>query len=402
VGGPDASITGLWMAFCSRVMLAIQRIGAVVTDTVRERWAGGTNMRAAILATFGEPLSVETVTLVEPGPHDVVVRVGASGVCHSDVTVAEGRYPFPLPLILGHEGAGVVEAVGSEVTRVAVGDRVITSVITACGACWWCVHGEHSLCIEVIPAGDPNARRADLGEVRPFAGLGTFAELMRVTERRVVKVESDLPDEQLALIGCGVLTGVGAAVNTARVTPGSSVAVIGCGGVGQAILQGARIAGATQIIAVDPVALKRKTALEVGATDAVDPTDGDVVDRVRALARGRGVDFAFEAIGRGATVVQALECVRNGGTAIAVGSLSEVIPIPGMAFRQQGKRLVASVGGSSYPDRDYQRLVDLAEGGRLDVGSMVSRTITLDEVNDAFRAMDDGEVVRSVITQFSL
>jgi S-(hydroxymethyl)glutathione dehydrogenase/alcohol dehydrogenase len=363
---------------------------------------GNEPMRSAILTTFGEALSVETVTLVDPGPRDVVVRLGASGVCHSDATVASGRYPFPVPLILGHEGAGVVEAIGSAVTRVKVGDRVVSSVITACGACWWCVHGEQNLCVEVAPAGDPSALRADDGEVRPFAGLGTFAELMRVSERRVVKVESDLPDEQLALLGCAVLTGVGAAINTAGVTPGSSVAVIGCGGVGQAILQGARIAGATQIIAVDPVAMKRQTALDLGATDVVDPTDGDVVERVRASARGRGVDFAFEAIGRAATVVQAVECVRNGGTAVAVGSLDEVIPIPGMAFRQQGKRLVASVGGSGYPDRDYQRLADLADGGHLDLGSMVSRKIKLDEVNEAFQAMDDGEVIRSVITRFSL
>src|SRR5438477_9798613 len=235
-------------------------------------------MRAAIFVGQDQPLVVEEVTPMAPGPRDAVVRVGASGVCHSDLSIIHGYVPIPPPTILGHEGAGVVEAVGDEVTKVKVGDRVVASFVYACGTCFWCVNHQTNLCENSLGAGfTPRATRSDGTPATAFTGLGTFADVMTVQEGSLVKVETDVPDEQLALIGCGVTTGVGAALNTAQVKPGSSVAVIGCGGVGQSVLQGARIAGAARIFAVDPVELKRKTAEQLGATDLLDPTQGHPV-----------------------------------------------------------------------------------------------------------------------------
>ena len=225
-------------------------------------------MLAALGIDRGHHLSVEKVDPLPPGPHDVVVRVGASGVCHTDVAVLSGQLPVPLPVILGHEGAGVVEEVGSEVTSVAVGDRVIGSVGAVCGRCWYCAHGMTHLCANgQALTSAPRVARADGTRVPAFTGLGSFAEAMTVHDASVVRVTTDLPDEQLALIGCAITTGLGAVFNTARVAPGSSVAVIGCGGVGQAVVQGARIAGAARIIAIDPGASKREAAIHSGASE---------------------------------------------------------------------------------------------------------------------------------------
>lgn len=358
-------------------------------------------MRAAIFVGQDQPLAVEDVDAAAPGPRDVVVRVGASGVCHSDLSVVHGYVPLPPPVILGHEGTGVVEEVGAEVTRVKVGDRVIASFVPACGTCWYCLGGQSNLCESSFSSSmTPRATRAEGGHCTAFTGLGTFAEAMTVDESAVVKVESELPDEQLALIGCGVTTGVGAALNTAKVEPGSTVAVIGCGGVGQAVIQGARIAGASRIIAVDPVELKRKTSEQLGATDLVDPGAGDAVGQVKALTVGRGVDYAFEVIGLPETVVQAYAMARRGGTAVVVGMprFDAQVTLPGFQLFYDEKKLLGCVYGSAQVRRDFQRFISLIETGRLDVGSMVSRRIALDEVNDAFRAMQAGEVIRSVIT----
>jgi S-(hydroxymethyl)glutathione dehydrogenase/alcohol dehydrogenase len=232
-----------------------------------------------------------------------------------------------------------------------------------------------------------------------FTGLGTFADVMTSSEDSVVKVETDVPDEQLALIGCGVTTGVGAALNTARVQPGSTVAVVGCGGVGQSVIQGARIAGAARIIAVDLVEMKRKTALQFGATDVVDPAEGDAVAQVKALTGGRGVDYSFEVIGLPETITSAHGMARNGGTVCVVGMtrMDAQITLSAFALFYEGKTIVGSKYGSAQVRRDFQRFADLVETGRLDTSSMVSRTIKLDEVNEAFRAMEAGEVIRSVI-----
>jgi S-(hydroxymethyl)glutathione dehydrogenase/alcohol dehydrogenase len=355
-------------------------------------------MRAAVFLERDQPLSIEDVDPIDAGPTDVIVRVTASGVCHSDLSVINGTLPAG-PEILGHEGTGVVESVGRDVTRVKVGDRVIGSFIPACGVCWYCLHDQSNLCAETYPVMFvPRARRADGTELQGFTGLGTFAEMMTVSQHSVVKVETDLPDEQLALISCGVTTGVGAALNTARVEPGSIVAVIGCGGVGQAVIQGARIAGAARIIAIDPVAMKRDSALKLGATDVVDPTDIDAIAAVRAMSGGRGADYAFEVIGTAGTIRQAIDTARPGGTAVMVGvpNLRSDIPIPAMSILEE-KTILGCVYGSARVRRDFPRLISLVEQGKLDVGSMVSRTMHLHEVNEAMRAMQDGEVIRSVL-----
>jgi S-(hydroxymethyl)glutathione dehydrogenase/alcohol dehydrogenase len=357
-------------------------------------------MRAAIFVGTPE-LSVEEVTPLDPGPRDVVVRIGASGVCHSDVSATNGTLPMPAPCVLGHEGAGTVDWVGPEVSRVEVGDRVVASFVPACGSCFFCLHGQSNLC-ELGNAINflPKVTRGDGSTAIAFTALGTFADQMTVHEACVVKVDTDLPDEQLALIGCGVTTGVGAALNTARVEPGSSVAVIGCGGVGQAVIQGARIAGAGRIIAIDPVELKRKMAEQLGATDLVDPAAGDPVAQVHALTGGRGADYAFEVIGLPETINQAWATARRGGSVVVVGAprMDSQVTLGGFGLFYEEKKLLGCLYGSAQVRRDFPRFVGLVETGRLDIADMVSATIGLDDVNDAFRAMQAGEVIRSVIT----
>ena len=357
-------------------------------------------MRAAIFVGQEQPLSVEDLEAPPPGPTDVVVRVGASGVCHSDLSVVHGYVPIPPPVVLGHEGTGIVEEVGKEVTHFKKGDRVIASFVPACGTCFFCLNDQSNLCENSFAVGmSPRGTRSDGSNVTTFTGLGTFSDVMTVDQMSIVKVESDLPDEQLALIGCGVTTGVGAALNTAQVTPGSTVAVIGCGGVGQAVIQGARIAGASRIFAIDPVELKRKSAEQQGATDLIDPGQGDAVGQVQGLTGGRGVDYAFEVIGLPDTVVQAYGMARRGGTAVVVGMprFDAQVTLPGFQLFYDEKKLLGCVYGSGKVRRDFQRLIGLIETGRLDVNAMVSARIGLDDVNDAFRAMEAGEVIRSVI-----
>ncbi|MET0921446.1 MAG: Zn-dependent alcohol dehydrogenase [Acidimicrobiia bacterium] len=357
-------------------------------------------MKAAILTEYREPLVIEDITLGDVGPRGVRVKIDASGVCHSDVSVANGKVPMGTPMILGHEGAGTVLAVGPDVTRVKVGDHVIAAFIPACGTCFFCLHDQSHLC-ELTGSAyfGVKGTRADGAALRGMTGLGTFAEEMLVDEAMVVKIETDLPAEQLALLGCGVTTGLGAVLNTARVIPGSTVTVIGCGGVGQSVIQGARIAGASQIYAVDPVKMKRTTAEQFGATDLIDPADGDIVEQIKERTQGRGTDYAFEVIGLPETIVQAYTVARRGGTAVVVGmpAADSTVTLPGMSMFFDGKRMLGCVYGSAQVRRDFPRFVRLIEAGRLDVGAMVSRQIHLHEVNDAFRAMEAGEVIRSVI-----
>src|SRR6516164_2338253 len=357
-------------------------------------------MRAAMFTETGGPLTIENVEPTPPGARDVVVQLGASGVCHSDLSLKNGYVGIMPGTILGHEGAGTVLEVGDEVTKVKPGDRIVAAFIPACGECWFCLHDQSHLCdneMNVMMAMRGN--RSDGSQYMAMTGLGTFAEAMTCNEQSIVKVDTSVPDAQLALIGCGVTTGVGAALNTAEVEPGSTVAVIGCGGVGQAVIQGARIAGAARIIAIDPVELKRDSALKLGATETINPSDGDPVAQVQALTGGRGVDYAFEVIGTPATVVQAFNMARNGGAAVAVGvsKFDQNIEIPSFPLVLGEKRLLGCVYGSAQVKRDFPKLVSLVEQGKLDLGSMVSRTMHLDEINDAFKAMQAGEVIRSVL-----
>jgi S-(hydroxymethyl)glutathione dehydrogenase/alcohol dehydrogenase len=357
-------------------------------------------MRAAVFVDVNRPLSIEDVTRGDPGPRDVVVRVTASGVCHSDLSVLDGTIRMRKPAILGHEGAGVVEWTGPEVDGVAVGDRVIGSFIPSCGTCWFCLRDQSHLCEQTgTVSRQRRGARADGTALQPMTGLGTFAESMVCDQMSVVRIETDLPDEQLALIGCGVTTGVGAALDTARVHAGAVVAVIGCGGVGQSIIQGARIAGASRVIAVDPVALKRDTALRMGATDVVDPAGGDPVEQVKELTGGLGVDYAFEAIGNPVTVRQAFDMTGAGGACVVVGvpRFDAELSFPSAALLFGERRVLGSLYGSAQVRRDFPRLVRLVESDQLRVDDLVSRRITLNDVNDAFESMRAGEVIRSVI-----
>ncbi|HKY66533.1 MAG TPA: Zn-dependent alcohol dehydrogenase [Acidimicrobiales bacterium] len=357
-------------------------------------------MKVAVAYEAGKPLVLEDLELPAIGPRDVLVRIAASGICHTDLTVIAGRSPLPLPIVPGHEACGLVEAVGPEVRRVRAGDRVLASVSPACGACWWCLNGMSNHC-ELGPGivATPRFRLPDGGTARAVCGCGSFAEAMVVHEASVVAVETDLPDDQLALLGCGVTTGLGAALTTAGVTPGSSVAVVGCGGVGQSVIQGARIAGAATIVAIDPAGERRKASLAVGATHAVDPAASDPVAEVRELTGGRGADFSFEVVGRPELMAQAYELARVEGTVTLVGmpAVGETITLPAMSAVFSGKRLVGAAVGGAQVLRDIPRFLRLAETGQLDLGSLVSRHITLDEVNDGIEGLDRAEGVRTVI-----
>ena len=357
-------------------------------------------MKVAVAYEAGQPLVLEELPVPAIGPRDVLVRISASGICHTDLNVIEGRSALPLPIVPGHEGCGIVEETGPEVRRVRPGDRVLACVTPACGNCWWCVNGMSNHC-ELNPSVKAARRFEVRGGQRAAAvcGCGTFAEAMVVHEASVVPVETSLADEQLALLGCGVTTGLGAALNTAAVSPGSCVAVIGCGGVGQSVIQGARIAGAAVIIAVDPVAGRRAASLRVGATHAIDPADGDPVAQVQALTSGRGADYTFEVVGRPELMVQAFDMARTAGTVTLVGmpAVGDTLTLPAIRAVFSGKRLAGSVVGGAQILRDFPRFIRLAEAGRLDLGSMVSHRIKLDEINHGIGLVTQADGVRTVI-----
>ncbi len=357
-------------------------------------------MKAAVLPEVGAPLDIADIELATPGPHQVRVRVAASGVCHSDLSMQNGGIPYPLPAVLGHEGAGVVEAVGSEVTRVKPGDHVVLSWIPPCRTCPTCLGGQPVLCERGLMDA-LSAPYATWGGKPLLAGVGiaTFAEQTLVLERSVVPIDPSVPLEVAALVGCAVTTGVGAVINTARVQPGSTVAVVGCGGVGLSAVQGAVLAGASAIVAVDRVSDKLALATGMGATDVVDASQGDAVDAVRELTGGRGVDYAFEVVGSPPTIKQAFAMTRRGGTTTLVGAgrPDENVTFTAMELFVDGKSILGCVYGSADPDRDFPRLLALHRAGQLHLDRLISRRIDLDDVNDAFRAMEAGEVARSVI-----
>jgi S-(hydroxymethyl)glutathione dehydrogenase/alcohol dehydrogenase len=357
-------------------------------------------MRAGVFVEVGKPLSIEELTPLPPGPGDVVVQIDGSGVCHTEAAVLAGDLPMRTPMILGHEVTGIAVEVGSAVTRIKPGDRVISSGLPACMACAPCLRGQSHLCELTFATPDvPRARRADGTDVRAFGSLGGFADLMTVSEASIVAVHTDLPAEQLALIGCAITTGVGSVLNTARVVPGATVAVVGCGGVGQCVVQGARIAGASRIFAVDPMPSKRHAAASQGATDLIDPGDGDPIAQIRDRTGGAGTDYSFEVVGRPDTILTAYRIARRGGVVTIVGmpSHTSTVSFNGLELFLDAKEILVSNMGSSQIRRDFPRYVALAETGRLDLASMISRRIHLDDVNDALHAMETGEVIRSVI-----
>lgn len=358
-------------------------------------------MKAAVMRAAHQPLSIEDVQIDDPGPREVLVKTAACGVCHSDLHFIEGLYPTKMPIVLGHEAAGVVEKVGSLVTYVKPGDTVITCLSAFCGTCEYCITGHLSLCTRAgLERGASEAPRLGTKDapVHQFANLSAFAEKMLIHENALVKVAADMPLDRAALIGCGVTTGVGAVQNTARIHAGETVAVIGCGGVGLSAINGAHIAGASKIIAIDLSGSKLNLAKEFGATDVVNPNDGDVAKQVRAMTDGEGVHHAFECIGLKQTAEDAFRMIRPGGTATIVGMIpvGQKVELHGPEFLRE-KKMQGSNMGSNRFRIDMPRYVEFYKQGRLKLDEMISQRIKLEDVNEAFEEMKRGDIARSVI-----
>jgi len=357
-------------------------------------------MRAAVLPEIPSMLEIAEIQVDRPGPREVLVRTVAAGLCHSDLHFMEGKYSCDTPTVPGHEAAGVVEAVGADVTHVKPGDHVIGCLSIFCGHCAYCLSGRPVLCDrQGLERGDDQPPRLsrDGAPIHQFLRLSAFAEMMLVHENTLVKIREEMPLDRAALIGCAVTTGLGAVFNTAKVTPGSTVAVIGCGGVGLNSVQGAFIAGAGRVIAVDMNPWKLELARTFGATDLVDARAGDPVEQVRELTGG-GVEYAFEAIGLKVTAEQSFAMLQKGGTATIIGMIpeGERIELPGSEFLDE-KKIQGSNMGSNRFRVDMPRYVDLYLSGRLKLDELVSARIGLEQINDGFDAMRRGDVARSVI-----
>jgi S-(hydroxymethyl)glutathione dehydrogenase / alcohol dehydrogenase len=358
-------------------------------------------MKAAIFHGPKMPLSIEDVELDKPQDREVLIKTVASGVCHSDLHFVDGFYPYPAPAVLGHEAAGIIEEVGKQVTYVKPGDHVICCLSVFCGNCEQCMSGHPNRCSNKAatqrkPGDKP--RISQKGKlVNQFLDISSYCEKMLLHENAVVKIREDLPLDRAALIGCGVTTGVGAVLNTAKIEPGSTVAVFGAGGVGLAAIQGARIAGARKIIAVDMFEGKLAMARRMGATDTVDASSSDPVDAIRTMTGG-GVDYSFEAIGLKKAAEQAFNSLKAGGTATVIGMIpvGQKVEIDGYMFLTE-RKLQGSNMGSNRFRIDMPRYIDFYMQGRLNLDDMISRRGKLEDVNEAFRAMKAGEVARTVL-----
>lgn len=362
-------------------------------------------MKAAVLYELNTPLKVEDVDLANPKRGEVRVKIAANGVCHSDYSVIHGVLRSPLPVIPGHEGAGIVEEVGPDVTLVKPGDHVVLSFAPYCGHCYYCSIGRPVLCDNMrLTMGkgtllDGTCRLSKGGKpVYHMAGLSSFAQYAVVAEISCIKIPDNVPLDKACLVGCGVMTGVGAAINTAKVAPGTSAVVIGCGGVGLNTIQGCALAGAATIIAVDLMDNKLEYAKQFGATHTINPSKQDLVKTVRSLTEGRGADYSFEVIGLGKTIEQAYACARQGGMTIVVGAPSreDTVTIPASSLLVE-KEIKGSLYGSARPRVDMPQLIDLYMKKKLKIDELVSRTYSLDEVNVAMEALERGEVARSVV-----
>jgi S-(hydroxymethyl)glutathione dehydrogenase / alcohol dehydrogenase len=363
-------------------------------------------MLAAVCYQLDQPVQVEEVELDEPKCGEVQVRMAASGVCHSDLSVITGIMPAKLPCVLGHEGAGTVERIGEGVEHLKEGDRVMLAWVTPCGACFYCRIGKPELCdvgakINATfrqPDGTTRMHRNGV-DLQTFSGLGALAEAVVAPAKACVKLPDDAPLDKAALIGCSVMTGVGAVFNTAAVQPGSRVAVFGAGGVGLNVIQGAAIAEAERIIAVDVNRRKLEFATVFGATDVVDASAVDPVAAVRDLTDGRGVDYAFEAIGRKESIEQAYAAVRKGGTCvvIGIGSRKESVSLNVFFIPVMEKRLVGCWYGGADVHRDALRLLALYRQGKLKLDELLTKTYRLEEVNQAFADLRAGVNARGII-----
>jgi len=368
--------------------------------------AKGTAVKAAILEAPATELIVEDIEYQEPLTGEVLVRIAASGVCHSDLHVVHGTQSTPLPVVLGHEGAGIVEEVGDNVKRVKVGDHVVLSWVPYCGQCQYCLSGHPNLCSVVyssLAAGtllDGTSRLIRRGgPLYHYSFISSFAEYAVVPESGCVVIRPEIPLDKAALVGCAVMTGVGAAINTAQVRPGSSVAVIGAGGVGLNIMQGAQLAGAAVIIAIDLNPSKLERATTFGATHVINPSQIDPFEAIRQLTGGVGVDYSFEAVGLPGTMRQCWEMARPGGTVVMVGIAPEgsKLTLPATRVVREERRLMGSFYGSARPHVDMPMILDLYIAGKIKLDELATHRFSLEEINHAVQALESGEAVRPII-----
>jgi len=363
------------------------------------------NFKAAVLHQVSQPLTIETLQMAPLAPTDVLVRIRASGLCHTDLEVMQGSLPYPLPIVLGHEGAGVVEATGSEVTQVKPGDHVICSWNPHCGHCFYCERDLPILCEPFSrnqPRGfllDGRSRMTrDGATVYHYSVTSTHAQYTVVPESGAIAIPKEISFDRACIIGCGVMTGVGAAVRKAKVQAGSSVAVIGCGAVGLNVIQGAQLIDAGQIIAVDVGAEKLRRAQQFGATHMIDAGQGEAVEQIKALTAGRGADYVFEAAGTARTFRHAVEAVRPGGQVVWLGKINADQEVGFRWGSLMGeRRIVRSSYGDARPRRDFPWLVHEYLAGRLQLDALITRRITLHEINDGFAGLARGEGIRTVV-----
>jgi len=372
-------------------------------------------MKAAVFYGPHQPLKIEQVDIDDPREHEVLLRTAATGVCHSDLHFVEGLYSHPAPAVLGHEAAGVVEKVGSAVTYLKPGDHVISCPSVFCGYCEDCMSGHPNRCSNrraTQRAKEDKPRLSQKGQpVRQFSDLSTYAEKMLVHENALVKIGNEIPLDRAALIGCGVTTGVGAVLNTAKIEPGSTVAVFGCGGVGISAIQGARIAGARMIIAVDQFESKLAMAKRFGATHTIDASQTDAVEEIQKLTdtnageavlegfgKSSGVDYSFEAVGLKKLAEQCFECIKPGGVATIIGMIpmGQKVALDGPKFLTERKIQGSMMGGNRFRI-DMPRYIDYYLQGRLNLDEMISKRARLENINEAFVSMKNGEVARTVL-----
>lgn len=357
-------------------------------------------MKAAICHEFSQPLTIEEVTLDPPETGEVSVKLNACAICHSDILYMEGAWGGTLPAIYGHEAAGVVDATGPGVTRVQPGDHVVVTLLRSCGACYFCAQGETHLCEATFDI-DQKGRLHDAGGRMVHQGLrtGAFAEQVVVDSSQVVKIPNELPLECAALLACGVITGYGAVVNTAGVTAGSSVVVIGTGGVGLNSVQGAAIAGAQPVIAIDVSQEKLQAAKKFGATHAVTSMGHDLAEAVKDLTQGRGADFVFVTVGNTAVIESSVDLLRRGGTMVIVGMTASGVKatIEPLGIANNSKRILGSKMGSSRLQVDVPKLIELYQQGRLKLDELISGRYPLSKINEAVASVKNGEALRNII-----
>jgi S-(hydroxymethyl)glutathione dehydrogenase/alcohol dehydrogenase len=355
-------------------------------------------VRAAVLTESGAPLRVADIDLPDPGPGQVRVRIAATGVCHSDLSLARGTLRQPVPAVLGHESAGTVISVGAGVTGPAPGDRVVLCWAPPCGTCWFCGEGEPWLCERSSDAAAAPYATYDGQDLYPGLSTAGFAEETVVSERAVLPVPDGVPLEQAALVGCAVMTGVGAVLNTAKVRPGQSVLVVGLGGVGLSVVQGARLAGAGTILAVDRSPDKLALAQSMGATDVLEASD-ELAKQVRGLTGRRGVDHAFDCVGLAGTIRTCWSATRRGGTTtiVGIGGKEQEVTFTALELFHFARTLQGCVYGSTDPIRDIPKLLGYAAEGRLDLGALISGTIGLDGIDGAFADMEKGIGARAIV-----